>query len=88
MSLNVVDVSVVYAVRKDGIKFSVRSERKDVDAGKMVATVLKNCGSGGGHQEMAGGFIPKENIDLVDGIHARIEEAFMKQIQLMRRGNK
>ncbi|MDE6889111.1 MAG: DHH family phosphoesterase [Eubacterium sp.] len=88
LSLNVVDVSVVYAVRKDGIKFSVRSERKDVDAGKMVATVLKNCGSGGGHQEMAGGFIPKENIDLVDGIHARIEEAFMKQIQLMRRGNK
>ena len=88
LSLNVVDVSVVYAVRKDGIKFSVRSERKDVDAGKMVATVLKNCGSGGGHQEMAGGFIPKENIDLVDGIHARIEEAFMKQIQRMRRGNK
>ena len=53
----------------------------------MVSVVLKNYGSGGGHYGMAGGFIPKENIDLVDGMHARIEEAFMKQIQLMKRGN-
>lgn len=87
LSINVVDVSIVYAVRKDGIKFSVRSERKELDAGKMVAAVLKNCGNGGGHYEMAGGFIPKENMDRVDGIHARIEGAFMKQIQLMKRGN-
>lgn len=87
LSLNVVDVSIVYAVRKDGIKFSVRSERKDLDAGKMVAVVLKNCGNGGGHHGMAGGFIPKENLDRVDGMHARIEEAFMSQIRLMKRGN-
>ena len=87
LSLNVVDVSIVYAVRKDGIKFSVRCEHKDVDAGKMVAAVLNNYGSGGGHQEMAGGFIPKENIDRISGMHARIEEAFMNQIRLMRREN-
>lgn len=87
LSLNVVDISIVYAVRKDGIKFSVRSERRDVDAGKMVAFVLKDCGNGGGHQEMAGGFIPKENLDRMDGMHARIEEAFMTQIRLMKRGN-
>ena len=87
LSLNVVDISVVYAVRKDGIKFSVRSERKDVDAGKTVAAVLKNYGSGGAHQEMAGGFIPRENLDRVDGMHARIEEAFMNQIQEMKRGS-
>lgn len=84
LSLNVVDISIVYAVRKDGIKFSVRSERKDVDAGKMVANVLKDYGSGGGHHEMAGGFIPKENMHRIDGMHARIEEEFMKQIQLMK----
>ncbi len=84
LSLNVVDISIVYAVRTDGIKFSVRCERKDVDAGKMVAKVLKDYGSGGGHQEMAGGFIPKENLDKIDGMHARIEEEFMKQIQFMK----
>lgn len=87
LSLNVVDISIIYAVRKDGIKFSVRSERKGVDAGKLVAAVLRDYGSGGGHQEMAGGFIPKENLDRVDGMHARIEEEFMKQIRLLKRGN-
>ena len=50
----------------------------------MVANVLKDYGSGGGHREMAGGFIPKENMDRIDGMHARIEEEFMKQIQLMK----
>ena len=84
LSLNVVDISIVYAVRRDGIKFSVRSEHGDIDAGKMVAKVLKDYGSGGGHREMAGGFIPKENMDRIDGMHARIEEEFMKQIQLMK----
>ncbi len=84
LSLNVVDISIVYAVRRDGIKFSVRSEHGDIDAGKMVANVLKDYGSGGGHREMAGGFIPKENMDRIDGMHARIEEEFMKQIQLMK----
>lgn len=84
LSLNVVDISIVYAVRRDGIKFSVRSEHGDIDAGKMVGNVLKDYGSGGGHREMAGGFIPKENMDRIDGMHARIEEEFMKQIQLMK----
>ena len=36
---------------------------------------------------MAGGFIPRENLDRVDGMHARIEEAFMNQIQEMKRGS-
>ena len=45
LSLNVVDLSVIYAVRKDGIKFSVRSERRDINAGKLVAEVLKNYGN-------------------------------------------
>ena len=84
LSLNVVDISIVYAVRRDGIKFSVRSEHGDIDAGKMVANVLKDYGSGCGHRETAGGFIPKENMDRIDGMHARIEEEFMKQIQLMK----
>ena len=33
LSLDVVDVAVVYSINSDGIKFSVRSERADVDAG-------------------------------------------------------
>ena len=44
----------------DGVKFSVRSERPDVDAGKLVSEALFGLGRGGGHATMAGGFVPAE----------------------------
>ena len=58
--LNVVDIAVVYALRQDGIKFSVRSEVEKVNAGNLVAKALAEVGNGGGHASMAGGFITKE----------------------------
>ncbi|MBQ6133221.1 MAG: DHH family phosphoesterase [Lachnospiraceae bacterium] len=63
LSLDEVDVAVVYAHRKDGIKFSVRSEVVRVNAGKLIAEAVKDIGSGGGHSFMAGGFIPAENVE-------------------------
>lgn len=65
LALDVVDVSIVYSVRKDGLKFSVRSEVEAVDAGKLVATALSGYGSGGGHKAMAGGFVPNESLDQI-----------------------
>ena len=62
LSLDEVDVAVVYAHRKDGIKFSVRSEVVKVNAGKLIAKAIGDIGSGGGHSFMAGGFIPGENV--------------------------
>ncbi|MBO6015730.1 MAG: DHH family phosphoesterase [Lachnospiraceae bacterium] len=61
LALDVVTVSVVYALRPDGIKFSVRSEVEETDAGDVTKRALAEIGSGGGHKEMAGGFIPTEN---------------------------
>jgi hypothetical protein len=46
LSLDVVDVAVVYSINSDGIKFSVRSERADVDAGKLIYQALDGIGSG------------------------------------------
>ena len=63
LSLDEVDVAVVYAHRRDGIKFSARSEVVKVNAGKLIAEALKDIGSGGGHSFMAGGFIPAENVE-------------------------
>ena len=60
LALDVVTVSVVYALRADGIKFSVRSEVEETDAGALTKKALAGIGSGGGHKEMAGGFIPAE----------------------------
>lgn len=63
LSLEDVDVSVIYATRKDGIKFSVRSEAPAIDAGKLTAEALQGLGSGGGHSFMAGGIIFRQNIE-------------------------
>lgn len=82
LALDVVDVSIVYSVRKDGLKFSVRSEIEAVDAGKLVATALSGYGSGGGHKAMAGGFVPNESLDQIGQQYEfYIKEAFMKYIK-------
>lgn len=62
LSLDEVEVVVVYSIREDGYKFSTRSEVKKVDAGKLVANALRGIGNGGGHSFMAGGFAGKEQI--------------------------
>lgn len=81
LSLDVVDISVVYSERKDGLKFSVRSEEEKVDAGKMVAEALKGIGNGGGHKTMAGGLIPKENrIRLGEHYRYDIRQRFIQEI--------
>lgn len=65
LALEQVTFSVVYAVREEGYKFSVRSEREDLDAGQIVRSALRQrgmSGNGGGHSFMAGGFLPTEEV--------------------------
>lgn len=62
LGLDVVEVSVVYAVRDSGYKFSVRNETTTYHAGTIVQQALKHLGDGGGHDYMAGGIITKEKI--------------------------
>lgn len=58
LALVTVSFSVVYSRNSEGMKLSVRSEKKVLDAGKIVARALEGIGSGGGHAAMAGGFVP------------------------------
>ncbi|MCM1082650.1 MAG: DHHA1 domain-containing protein [Clostridium sp.] len=82
LSLDVVDVAVVYSVNQNGIKFSVRSEREDVDAGRMIYNALEGVGSGGGHAAMAGGFIEKAALEKMgDGYYGEIKRLFMDYIE-------
>ena len=62
LSLVEIEVAVVAAERPNGMKFSIRSERDDVDAGKLAHDVLGKFGNGGGHAVMAGGFVPKDKM--------------------------
>ncbi len=63
LDLDVVEFAVVYAKREDGLKFSIRSELKYLNAGEITAKALKEIGTGGGHAAMAGGFVPIEMVE-------------------------
>lgn len=60
LQVDVIDVCIVYNETEDGVKFSVRSCSKEVNASEMAEYVAQNLGSGGGHLEKAGGFISKK----------------------------
>ena len=62
LALDEVDVVIVSSYREDGIKLSVRSSSPWCNAGKLTNEALKGIGNGGGHEHMAGGFIPFGNI--------------------------
>lgn len=79
LTLHEVEIAVVFSHREDGIKFSVRSENPNVHAGHLVRDALRGYGDGGGHAEMAGGMIRKENERLL-GRYPRdvIRDAFLR----------
>ena len=78
LSLNEVDVAIVYSHREDGIKFSVRSETAEVHAGELIHQALEGIGSGDGHAGMTGGLIRKEQLPLLGNYpNDRIESLFL-----------
>lgn len=54
-----VDVSIVFNEVQGGIKLSVRSCTREVQASHLAAYLTKGIGSGGGHLNKAGGFISR-----------------------------
>ena len=73
VSVSGVNIVVAYSVREGGIKLSVRSTSNNVLANEMVRCITKDFGVGGGHDNMAGGFIPIENLS-----PARVLDTFIK----------
>jgi nanoRNase/pAp phosphatase (c-di-AMP/oligoRNAs hydrolase) len=61
LSVENVDIVVTYAIRDTGLKYSIRSIDKEVNAADLVRHLVDGHGVGGGHKTMAGGFIPAEN---------------------------
>lgn len=81
MSISDVKISIVYSIKNDGIKLSVRSKSKALDAGKIVSNALKGMGDGGGHAHMAGGFVPFGNDERTDNeLISLIETGFIKEL--------
>lgn len=61
LSVENVDIVVAYAIRDTGLKYSIRSIDKKVDASELVRYLVRGYGIGGGHASMAGGFIPADD---------------------------
>lgn len=57
LQVDKVNTCVVFCDTGDGIKYSVRSCIKEVDASELASYLADNIGSGGGHLDKAGGFI-------------------------------
>lgn len=57
ITLNGIELAVIYSVKSDGVKLSTRSN-SNYRAGQITNNALNQIGSGGGHDNMAGGFIP------------------------------
>jgi nanoRNase/pAp phosphatase (c-di-AMP/oligoRNAs hydrolase) len=82
LSLEEVQISIIFAFRADGIKFSVRSEIPDIHAGILIHQALKNIGSGGGHAGIAGGLIPEQNIGMLgNNPENRIIQLFLQELE-------
>lgn len=82
LSLEEVVVAVVYSFREDGMKFSVRSEIPETHAGYLVREALAGVGDGGGHQEMAGGLVKKEQEHLLGKYpEIAIRERFLNALE-------
>lgn len=83
LSLQEVEVAVVFSHREDGIKFSVRSEDPSVHAGELIHAALRGLGHsrGGGHAEMAGGLIPSGDVPLLGHYpNAAVRDLFLKAL--------
>lgn len=76
-----VNLCVVYSIKVDGIKISVRSDASSFDAGQLTNDALYGIGSGGGHPSMAGGFVPfTESHEKVDELIEQIENNFIDTV--------
>lgn len=62
LSLKEVDFVVLCAMNDEVINFSIRSERPEWDASKIIQQVLDGKGFGGGHNDMAGGIIKDSSV--------------------------
>lgn len=75
LTIKEIEFTVIYSFRDGGIKFSVRSAIPCLDASNIIHRALCGLGDGGGHNDMAAGFIPSisDNI-LAEQIATQVQE--------------
>ena len=81
MSLDGVNLAIVYSAKEEGIKLSIRSNGS-YDSGRISNKALCDIGNGGGHEHMAGGFISYDKLERKDaaGIREIIKNRYMSEV--------
>jgi len=79
LALDEVNLSVVYSEKKDGIRLSIRSTKR-YDAGLITNKALLGIGNGGGHELMAGGFVPPQQGIDTNTLISDLEKRFIDTV--------
>jgi nanoRNase/pAp phosphatase (c-di-AMP/oligoRNAs hydrolase) len=84
LTLSEVEFTVIYSYRAGGIKFSLRSTLPSIDASEIIRQALYGLGDGGGHNDMAAGFIP--NVSAESDAETLAQKVKDRIIFLVRKG--
>ncbi len=76
-----VNVVIAYSPRGTGIKFSTRSINNDIKANELVRFILEGIGFGGGHNSMAGGFLPSKNFEKNKSLHTFVRHRAITYVE-------
>lgn len=81
LTVEEIQIAVVYSYRVGGIKFSLRSESTSMDTGRVIKEAVEGYGTGGGHSTVAAGFIPDVLPEDVERISNTIIERILRIIE-------
>jgi nanoRNase/pAp phosphatase (c-di-AMP/oligoRNAs hydrolase) len=82
LTLSEVEFTVIYSYRAGGIKFSLRSTLPSIDASEVIRQALRGLGDGGGHNDMAAGFIPNvKDEKLAENLAKTVTERIINLVQ-------
>ena len=87
LTLSEIDFTLLYSYRAGGLKFSIRSTRETIDVSNVINTALQGYGEGGGHYDMAAGFIPNiateyEAMEIAKIIEQRVIDLINSQMKV------
>lgn len=86
LTLAEIDFTLLYSYRAGGLKFSIRCTWDTIDVSDVINTALQGYGEGGGHSDMAAGFIPnisteQEAMEIAKIIEQRVISLINAQIE-------
>lgn len=86
LTLSEIEFTLLYSYRAGGLKFSIRCTWNAIDVSEIINLALDGYGEGGGHTDMAAGFIPRiatenEAMEIANIIEQRVISLINSRIE-------